>query len=162
MAAALGGCALLIGAMWLALGSSRTADRHPRAPVTARASAKAVDSLPADAPPLAQREAGARPSAAGGSTVSRVGSRYREHDLHLLGDVARVRGSKAGLGELLALRDRGASRDEFERHIANELEGMLVEVAARRWLARELGEPPTRARVGRGGGRSSLGPLLRR
>lgn len=93
------------------------------------------------------------------STLARVTRARRPHDLLLLAELARARAdadADAAIQRLLALRDAGAATATLDEYVARELHGLRVHVAARRWLARERGEPPLRSHLGEGGGRMKL------
>jgi hypothetical protein len=98
------------------------------------------------------------------STFARVAAGRSQHDLHLLAEVQRHLDAAAppSVHRLLALRDEGASREELATHIDDEVEGMLVQAACRRWLARELEDEPQRSRIGEGGREPAVKPLQRR
>lgn len=101
------------------------------------------------APPSAEpssRAVGQDEPASG--TFARVTERYRENDLRLLAEVQRITGGPApdSIERLIALRrEQGADAAALKLHIDTRISGLSLEVAARRWLARELGvdAPPT-------------------
>jgi hypothetical protein len=98
------------------------------------------------------------------STFARVTEGRSEHDLRLLADVQeQIRGpAPASVARLLELRDDGATRDDLERHIDEAVDGVMVQAACRRWLAREYDDVAEPSRIGEGGRKPSVKPVQRR
>jgi hypothetical protein len=118
-----------------------------------------------DAEPVGTPDVGAAHAAVdddAGGTFARVTQRYREHDLRLLAEIRREQGGEVprSIERLLELRDAGATRDRLAAHIDTEIDGIVAKVAARRWLGRELGDPPPSHESGTGP--RAVAPIERR
>jgi hypothetical protein len=163
--------AATFGAMVVLLAAGLTCRREHEASTTAPTrerpgSAVATESRTQDAASTredAERDRGA-PSTDDRSTFARVTEGRTEHDLRLLADVQQhTRGpAPASVERLLALRDDGAPREDLERHIDEEIDGVMVQAACRRWLAREYDDVPHPSKIGEGGRKPSVKPVQRR
>jgi hypothetical protein len=127
--------------------------------------------VPVDQRPPLQANDAAPPRAEPDAAISDVAQALRATDAHdraLLADIERRTRSSppASAHELIAMRRRGASREELERFIEAELSGQLwIRVAAQRWLRAvqprpglqpAQREPPE---FGRGGGPKLVKPI---
>jgi hypothetical protein len=165
------GATIGVVAVLLAVGvTCRREGRDATPPASEHAShdlsptrAPAVDPVRDEAEPQREPATDAKSPASEQSTYARVTAGRREHDLRLLADVQRHLDGPPppAVERLLALRDEGVDEDALARHIDEQVEGMMVQAACRRWLARERGDAQG-SRIGEGGRAPAVKPLERR